>query len=95
MRALVDNFRKRQRSDPAITLRELWAEIGRRFGSTAVITNSLLERLQQSAKFNARDKTKLRRGHAEAVPTEEPVESLDTPPAATTESRESNLTKVW
>ena len=59
VRDLVDNLRKRQRSDPAITLRELWAEIGRRFGNTAVITNSLLERLQQSAKFNARDKTKL------------------------------------
>ena len=59
VRDLVDNFRKRQRSDPAIALRELWAEIGRRFGNTAVITNSLLERLQQSAKFNARDKTKL------------------------------------
>ena len=35
------------------------------------------------------------RGHAEVVPTEEPVESLDIPPAATTESKESNLTKVW
>ena len=29
VRDLVDNFRKRQRSDPVITVRELWAEIGR------------------------------------------------------------------
>jgi hypothetical protein len=46
VRELVDNYRKRQRSDQAITLRELWTEIGRRFGKTAIITNSLLERLQ-------------------------------------------------
>jgi hypothetical protein len=59
VRELVDNYRKRQRSDPAITLRELWTEIGRRFGNTAIITNSLLERLQQTAKFNGRDKAKL------------------------------------
>ena len=35
------------------------------------------------------------RGHAEVVPTGEPVEPLDIPPTATTESKESNLTKVW
>ena len=35
------------------------------------------------------------RGHVEAVLTEEPVESLEIPPTGTTESKESNLTKVW
>ena len=33
--------------------------MGRRFRSTAIKTNSLLEQLQQSAKFNARDKARL------------------------------------
>ncbi|CAB3978894.1 PREDICTED: uncharacterized protein LOC107357656 [Paramuricea clavata] len=59
VRELVDNYRKRQQSDPVITLRDLWTEMGRRFGNTAIITNSLLQRLQQSAKFNGRDKAKL------------------------------------
>ena len=56
---LIDNFRKRQKDDPAATLRELWNELERRFGNTAILTNSLLEKLRESAKFSAREKVKL------------------------------------
>lgn len=56
---LVDNYKKRQQRDPAVTVCDLWTEIEKRFGNIAVITNSLLERLQSTAKFNGRDKSKL------------------------------------
>ena len=56
---LVDNYRKRQQNNPSQTLQELWAELQRRFGNVAVITNSLLEKLRESAKFGAKDKVKL------------------------------------
>ena len=46
VRELVDNYRKMQNGGPTITLRELWAEMEKRFGNTAITTNSLLERLQ-------------------------------------------------
>ncbi len=59
VQALVDNFRKRQHDKPDSTLKELWTELERRFGNTAILTNALLEKLRETAKFNARDKTKL------------------------------------
>ena len=58
---LVDKFRKRQQNNPIVILNELWAELQRRFGNTAVITNSLLETLQESAKFSGKDKDKLQK----------------------------------
>ena len=56
---LVDNFRKRQSNDPASTLNELWNELERRFGNNVILTNALLEKLKETAKFNSRDKSKL------------------------------------
>ncbi|KAK3743580.1 hypothetical protein QZH41_001384 [Actinostola sp. cb2023] len=56
---VVDNFRKRQQSDPASLLQSLWLELERRFGSSAVITNALLERLHESAAFSESDTVKL------------------------------------
>ena len=49
---LVDNYRKRQMHDPVALLRDLWEELEKRFGSAAVISNSLLERLRNVATFS-------------------------------------------
>ena len=46
---LVDNYRKRQMRDPVALLKDLWEELERRFGSAAVISNTLLERSRNSA----------------------------------------------
>ena len=56
---MVDNFRKRQHKDPTAVLGEVWTELERRFGNTAAITNALLERLGEAARFTERDKSKL------------------------------------
>ena len=56
---LVDNYRKRQMRDPVALLNELWEELERRFGSVAVISNTLLERLQDTATFDEREHDKL------------------------------------
>lgn len=56
---VVDSYRKRQHRDPVGLLRSLWTELERRFGSAAIITNTLLERLQQAAVFNESDNSKL------------------------------------
>ena len=56
---VVDNFRKRQLRDPVALLRDLWKELERRFGSTAVITNVLLERLREASAFGNHDNAKL------------------------------------
>ena len=56
--SLVDNYRKRLR-DPVTLLRDLWAELEKRFGSPAVISNALLERLRNSATFNENEHEKL------------------------------------
>ncbi|KAK3721599.1 hypothetical protein QZH41_000136 [Actinostola sp. cb2023] len=55
----VDNYRKRQYKDPTNLLRELWTELERRFGNTAVITNALLRKLHLAAKFSEKDRDKL------------------------------------
>ena len=49
---LVDNYRKQQMRNPVALLKELWDELKRRFGSVAVISNKLLERLRDPATFN-------------------------------------------
>ena len=56
---LVDNYRKRQMRDPVALLRDLWEELERRFGSAAVISNSLLDRLRNSATFGEHDNENL------------------------------------
>ena len=48
---LVDNFRRRQ-TDPVTLLQSLWKELEICFGSAAIITNALLERMQKGAMFN-------------------------------------------
>lgn len=52
---LVDNFRRRQHADRSSVLQDLWKELERRFGNTAAITNALLERLTEAAKFGEKD----------------------------------------
>ena len=52
---LVDNYRKRQMRDPVALLKDLWEELERRFGSAAVISNTLLERLRNSATSSEHD----------------------------------------
>ena len=49
---VVDNFRRTHHPDLSFALQELWTELERRFGNTAAITNTLLERLTQTAKFS-------------------------------------------
>ena len=58
---LVDNFRQRIQNDPVALLNELWRELESRFGSTAVITESLLKRLKLSADFKEKEYAKLHR----------------------------------
>ena len=56
---LVDNYRKRQQQNPSTLLKDLWAELERRFGSPAVKTNALLERMRKTASFGENENTKL------------------------------------
>ena len=56
---LVDNYRKRQMRDPVALLRDLWVELERRFGSAAVISSTLLERLRNTATFGDQENDKL------------------------------------
>jgi len=56
---VVDNYRKRQYNNPNELLKSLWSELERRFGSAAVITNALLERLRLSANFDENNAQKL------------------------------------
>ena len=56
---VVDNFRKRRYGEPAAVLSDTWRELERRFGNIAAITNTLLSRLSDGAKFNDKDKAKL------------------------------------
>ena len=56
---LVDNYRKRKHRDPCGLLRNLWAELERRFGSAVTITNALLERKHALDVFRESDKDKL------------------------------------
>ena len=56
---LVDNYWKWQMRDPVALLKELWEELERCFGSVAVISNTLLERLRDTATFDEREHDKL------------------------------------
>ena len=56
---LVDNYRKRKHHDPCGLLKNLWAELERRFGSAATITNALLERMHVLAAFRESENDKL------------------------------------
>ena len=56
---LVDNYRKRQMRDPVALLRDLWVELEKRFGSAAVISNTLLERLRNTMTFSEHEHDKL------------------------------------
>ena len=58
---LVDNYRKCQQSDPITQLKDVWAELERRFGSAAVVTNTLLDRMKKTANFSESDNTSLQR----------------------------------
>lgn len=57
--SLVDNYRKRQQHDPGALLKNLWEELERRFGSPAVISNALLERMHETAAFSDEENVKL------------------------------------
>ncbi|XP_028416827.1 uncharacterized protein LOC114541034 [Dendronephthya gigantea] len=56
---LVDSYRKRQHRDPAILLHQLWEELEKRFGNTALIANTLMKKLSKAAKFNEKEFKKL------------------------------------
>ena len=48
---VVNNYRQRQYRDPVIALQDIWTELERRFGNTAAITNVLVQRLQNTSRF--------------------------------------------
>ena len=52
---LVDNYQKRQMRDPVALLKELWEELERRFGTVAVLGNTLLEQLRNTATFSEQE----------------------------------------
>ena len=56
---LVHDYRKRQSCDPVALLKDLWGELERRFGSAAVISNTLLEHLHNTATFSEHKYDKL------------------------------------
>ena len=58
---MVNNFGQRQYRDPVVALRDVWTELERRFGNTAAITNVLVQRLQNTSRFEQGDSDKLQR----------------------------------
>ena len=58
---LVDNYRKRQQSDPIKLLENVWSELEHRFESAAVVTNTLLDRLKKNANFGESDNASLQK----------------------------------
>ena len=54
-----DNYQKRKHHDPCGLLKILWAELERRFGSTATITNVLLERMHALTAFRESENDRL------------------------------------
>ena len=58
---LVDNFRQRQGDNPTATLANLWAELERRFGNAAALTQALIERLCTAATLSHKDNVKLQK----------------------------------
>jgi hypothetical protein len=58
-RKLVDSYRKRQHSDPNVLLSQLWKELEKRFGNTALIASTLMKKLLKTAKFVEKENKKL------------------------------------
>ena len=58
---LVDNYRKRQGSNPVFTVHELWTELERRFGNSAALTQALIEQLCNAVGFSDKDNVKLQK----------------------------------
>ena len=56
---LVENYRKRKHHDPCGLLKNLGAELERRFGSAATITKALVERMHALAAFRESENDKL------------------------------------
>jgi hypothetical protein len=73
---VVDNFRKRHQNDPTALLQNLWKELETRFGSAAVITNALLERLHSLSNFQEKDNTKLQEFADLCVDVNSQIENL-------------------
>ena len=76
VQSVVDNFRKRQHRDPMKLLESLWSELEMRFGSPAVITNALLQRFHDSAKFTENENTKLQEFADVCADVDSQIESL-------------------
>ena len=75
---LVDNYRNQQMRDPVALLKEMWEELERRFGSVAVISNTLLERLRDTATFDERENDNLQQLADLCADTESQVTSSRT-----------------
>ena len=58
---LVDNYRKRQGDNPTVTLAELGADLERRFGYAAALTQALRDRLIIAAGFSEKDGARLQK----------------------------------
>ena len=58
-RKLVDSYRKRQHNDPNVLLSQLWKELEKRFGNTALIASTLMKKLLKTAKFVEKENKKL------------------------------------
>ena len=56
---LVDNYQKQKQHDPSTLLISLWVELEKHFGSAAVITKALLERMNKTAAFSENDNVQL------------------------------------
>ena len=52
---LVDNYKKGQGEKATTNLKEIWADLERRFGSSAALTQDLHERLSMAANFADKD----------------------------------------
>jgi hypothetical protein len=57
-RKLVDSYRKRQHNDPNVLLSQLWKELEKRFGNTALIASTLMKKLLKTAIFLSRKRTR-------------------------------------
>ena len=73
---VVDNYRKRHQNDPTVLLQNLWKELETRFGSAAVITNALLERLNDASNFQEKDHAKLQQFSDLCVDVNSQIENL-------------------
>ena len=56
---LVDSYRKQQHREPKNLLDQLWQELEKRFGNTALIAHTLIKKLAKAAKFTEKESKKL------------------------------------